>query len=241
MSPKELRAFRESLGLSRREFAPKLFISDPTLERWERGQGGPREVHLQILRRMREHLSAGHSIAYFRYDAGEEARAAELLHETKEMIVETLRGIGALVVAEKESEDGQDWSVIFGMGWAVGQPIDLTLHCEGSERAERPAIDFVLKIGVRCEDTENLSVHLQRLCQRHNIFGHVKADRDVQVVISLGYRLFKTGCNPETITHVVGNFRSCWQRMKDALKPAPAETTEREVEGAASSRTESRS
>jgi len=28
MLPKELRAFRESLGLSRREFAPKLLISE---------------------------------------------------------------------------------------------------------------------------------------------------------------------------------------------------------------------
>ena len=236
MSPKELRAFRESLGLGRRDFGSKLFVSEPTIERWERGQGGPREVHLQILRRMREHLSAGHSIAYFRYDAGDEALANEVRHETKEMITETLRGIGALVVAEKESEDGQDWAVSFGMGWAVGEPIDVTLDCEGSERAERPIIDFLLEISARCEDRDALSAQLQRLSQRHNIFGNVKATRDGQAVISLGYRLFKTGCNPETVAHVAGNFRSCWERLMDILTFPPAEfAAERQVARAVSS------
>jgi len=97
---KELRAFRESRGRSRRKFAPKLFISEPTLERWERGQGGPREVYLLILKRMREHLGAGHSIACFQYDAGVEAYEADVQHDEEEMIVETLRGPGALVLTQ---------------------------------------------------------------------------------------------------------------------------------------------
>ena len=217
MSPNELRAIRESLGLSRRVFAPKLFISEPTLERWERGQGGPRELHLQIIRRMREHLGAGHCISYFHYDAGEEARAKEVRHETKEMVVETLRGLGGVVVAEKEFRNGQDWALSFGLGWTIGKPADVTLHCEGSERTERPIIDFVLEISARCEDMAALSAQLQRLCQRHGIFGSAKSNRNGRMIVSLGYRLYKTGSNPETVAHIVGNFRSCWKRLKVAL------------------------
>lgn len=217
MSPKELRAFRESLGLSRREFAPKLFISDPTLERWERGQGRPREVHLQILRRMREHLSAGHSIAYFRYDAGDEARAAAVRHETKEMIAETLRGLGALVVAEAESDDNQDWSVSFGLGWAVGSPLDVSLRCEGSERRERPAIDFAFEVTTTWDDISGLSDEVNRIGRNHAVWAGAWSRDDGRAVISMFHRLYKTGCNPDTVLHVVGNFRSCWQRLKGAL------------------------
>jgi transcriptional regulator with XRE-family HTH domain len=217
MSPRELRAFRESLGLTRREFAPKLFISDPTLERWERGQGGPREVHLQILRCMREHLSAGHSIAYFHYDAGIEERAKEVRHETKEMIVETLRGIGALVIAEGESDDDQDWSVTFGLGWAVGSPTDVTLRCEGSERHERPCIDFTLEVTARCDDFSGLSDQVKRIALNHRVWTNAAERDDASAIVSMCYRLFKSGCNSETIAHVAGNFRSCWQLLKGKL------------------------
>jgi transcriptional regulator with XRE-family HTH domain len=217
MSPKELRAFRESLGLSRRAFAPKLMISDPTLERWERGQGGPREAHLQILKRMREHLGAGHPIAYFQYDAGEEARAAEVENEDKQMIVETLRGLGALVLVEEQSQDRRDWSVSFGLGWSVGERIDVALHCEGSDRPERPAIDFILEITASHADVRVLSTPLQRVCRNHSIFGSVARRDGGGAVIVMRDRLFTTGCNPETVKHVVGNYRSCWQRLKAIL------------------------
>jgi transcriptional regulator with XRE-family HTH domain len=214
MSPKELRAFRESLGLTRHEFAPKLFISDPTLERWERGQGGPREVHLQILRRMREHLSAGHSIAYFHYDAGIEQRAKEVRHETKEMIVETLRGLGALVIAEGESDDNQDWSVTFGLGWAVGSPIDVTLRCDGSERSERPCIDFAFEVTARCDDVPGLSAQVNRIGFNHCLWAGAESRDDGRAVITMRGRLFKPVCNAEAVTHLAGNFRSCWERLK---------------------------
>ena len=217
MSPRELRAFRESLGLTRHEFAPKLFISDPTLERWERGQGGPREVHLQILRRMREHLSAGHSIAYFHYDAGVEARAKEVRHETREMIVETLRGIGALVVAEGESDDNQEWSVTFGLGWAVGSPIDVTLRCDGSERHERPCIDFALEVIARCDDVPDLSAQVNHIGFNHCVWADAQSRNAGRAIITMRDRLFRTGCNPETVAHLAGNFRSCWERLKGAL------------------------
>ena len=31
------------------------------------------------------------------------------------------------------------------------------------------------------------------------------------------HRLFKTGCNPGTVAHIVGNFRSCWEQLKGML------------------------
>jgi transcriptional regulator with XRE-family HTH domain len=241
MSPKELRAFRESLGLTRHEFAPKLFISDPTLERWERGQGGPREVHLQVLRRMREHLSAGHSIAYFHYDAGIEVRAKEVRHETREMIVETLRGLGALVIAEGESDDNQDWSVTFGLGWAVGSPMDVTLRCDGSERRELPAIGFAFDVTAKCEDISRLSDRVNHIGHDHDVWAGARSADDGRAVISMRDRLFKTGCNPETVAHLAGNFRSCWERLKAALNVAlPDSVSEPLAEVASSSESEDR-
>ena len=219
MSPKELRAFRERLGLSRRDFAPKLFISEPTLERWERGQGGPREVHLQVLRRMREHLGAGYSLSYFHYDAGAEPLATELQNENKEMIAETLRGLGALALHEEVSDDGNEWLISFGLGWAVGEKIELSLHCEGSERPDRPAIDFTLEIIAPCRDTKMLSAHLQRVCRNHSVFGSLSGRSDARCVVTLRNRLFNTGCNPETIRHILGSFGSCYQRLRSALAP----------------------
>ena len=218
MSPKELRAFRESLGLSRREFAPKLFISEPTLERWERGQGSPRDVHLQILRRMREHLGAGHSIAYFQYDASSVACAAEIQQAEKQTIVETLRGMGAFLLTEEEASDGKDWSLRFSPGWEVGEPIELTLLCEGSRRPERPVIDFTLEMTAKREYTQIRSDKLQETCFRHGISWRIASQSRGGLKIALRQRIFATGCNPETLRHVLGNFYSCWQRMKVVLR-----------------------
>jgi len=214
MSPRELRAFRESLGLSRREFAPKIFISEPTLERWERGQGGPGELHLQILKRMREHHMVGRSIAYFQYDASSEAGIAQVRHEQKLMVIETIQGLGALTITEEASDSGKNWSVTFGMGWAVGEPEQFLLRCDGSELPERPAIDFTLEVTTKLEHSVHVRARLQDVCLHHRVFGEVTSREDGRSLITLGHRLFATGCNPETIAHVVGNFRSCWQRLK---------------------------
>jgi transcriptional regulator with XRE-family HTH domain len=218
MSPKELRAFRESLGLSRREFAPKLFISEPTLERWERGQGSPRDVHLQILRRMREHLGAGHSIAYFQYDASSVAGAAVIQQKEKQTIVETLRGMGAFLLTEEEVSDGKDWCLSFSPGWDVGEPTQLTLLCEGSERPERPVIDFTVEITAKGEYAQMPSDKLQEICFHHGISWRMTSQRKGRLRIALRQRIFTTACNPETLRHVLGNFYSCWQRMKVVLR-----------------------
>ena len=217
MTPKELRAFRESLGLSRREFAPKVFISEPTLERWERGQGGPREIHLHILRRMRDHLGAGHSISYFQYDADATVPISDLPHDEKQTIIETLRGMAAVVLEETEGQNDRDWSVRFGLGWAVGEPIDVALRCEGSERPERPTIDFSLEITAEGQDVDDVFGRLQPICFRHGLSWNVESEEHDRLTVALRQRIFTTGCNPETIRHVIGNYHSCWQLVKAAL------------------------
>ncbi|MFO7958002.1 MAG: hypothetical protein R6X33_12990 [Candidatus Brocadiia bacterium] len=116
MTPEELWAFREGLGMSRREFAPKRFISEPTLERWERGQGGPREVPLHILRRMREHIAGGRSMAYFEYDAGASPPPPGLLHDERQLIIEALRGVGIVPLEDGSAQEGVDWSMRFAPG-----------------------------------------------------------------------------------------------------------------------------
>ena len=215
MSPRELRAFRESLGLSRREFAPKLFISEPTLERWERGQGGPREVHLQILRRMRDHTGAGHSLTYFQYDAT--ASAIELPQEDKQVITETLRSLSVVLLEEQSSDDGGDWALRFGLGWAMDEAVDLLLICEGSDRPERPIIDFTLEISADWEDTPQVNGLIQETCNVHKLFWKWVKQRAKPSTLALCQRVFSTGCNPETVKHVLGNFRSCWEKLEKLL------------------------
>ena len=218
MTPKELRAFRESLGLSRREFAPKLSISEPTLERWERGQGAPREIHLSIIQRMREHLGAGHSIDYFQYDSEAVIPLLDLPHDEKQTIIETLRGMAAVVLEEKDGENQGDWSVRFGLGWAMGGLIEVSLVCNGSERPERPVIDFTLEIAAMVQDRGMLSERLQPICFRHGVSWNVESADEDRLGVALRQRIFTTGCNPETIRHVVGNYHSCWQLVKQIIK-----------------------
>ena len=153
MLPQGLRAFRESLGLTRREFAPKLFISEPTLERWERGQGGPREIHLRILQKMRDAATAGESVTYFQYDAAQDALDAEF--GNRQVICRALKSVGATLSSEEESSDGASWHLQFGLAWAVGEPADISLSCDGSNRAERPSIDFTLHVSCEPFDVDD--------------------------------------------------------------------------------------
>jgi len=67
--------------------------------------------------------------------------------------------------------------VSFGLGWAVDAPIDAVLRCEGSQRPERPAIDFTLEITARCDDASELPATLQRTCLDHSVFGKVARER----------------------------------------------------------------
>ena len=215
MQPYELRAFRESLGLTRQEFAPKLFISTPTLERWERGQGGPREFHLRILRRMQEFLSAGQSITYFQYDAGEDT--LNQTREAKATVVESLKALGLPLYKEGTSEDGESWWLQFGLGWASDSSVQTSLLCEGSCRAECPSIDFTMRIALDSRDLNGLTEKILQICFNHAIVPNVSRSRS-KVELSLRQRMFDSACNPQTIQHILGNYRSCWNRLKGVLQ-----------------------
>lgn len=216
MSPRELRAFRESLGLSRREFAPKLFISEPTLERWERGQGGPREVHLHILRRMREHLTAGNAIAYFRYDASELAHEPE--REEKDIVVEAVKAAGALLCEEEDSKDRSAWTLQFSWPWTSGKGAGPSLLCEGSHRPERPFIDFTLKVACDSAGMDDVAKVAEDICFDHAAgWKRLKGDGQ-RCELALRLRLFDTACNAETVQHILGDLRSCWERVRECLQ-----------------------
>jgi len=217
MSPKELRAFRESTGASRREFARQLFISLPTLERWERGQGAPREIHLRILREMRERRGSPKGETYFQYDPSSTAPAAELLGAEKRLVIDTLSSMAAVLLEEHSSEDGMEWDLRFGLGWAEGEPLKATLSCEGSQRAERPSIDFILELTGAIPDPGADGDPLRGICFKHRLSWQCARTRGGRTCLFLGQRVFKTGFNVETIRHVFLNYHSCWRRMRGEL------------------------
>jgi transcriptional regulator with XRE-family HTH domain len=240
MSPKELRALREGLGLSRREFAPKLFISEPTLERWERGQGGPREIHHHILRRMQEHLGSGQPLEYFQYDAAAGHAAAELDHEEKQIIIEAMGSMAVGLLEERQSKDGNDWMLKFVPGWAAGEPVDLALFCEGSERPSRPMIDFSLEMKADWGDPSRATERVATICCDHRIGWESTAKGKAQSIVTLYYRLFSAGCNQDAVRHILGNFQSCWRRLKSELlqnrKSPPHSSAQSDLKEAASCR-----
>lgn len=216
MLPTELRALRESLGLSRREFAPMLYISEPTLERWERGRGGPREVHLAILNRLREHLDAGKPLAYFEYDAAVPSTAAQSLLDAKSAVLRTLKELGA-VLLEEDDATGDDWALRFGVGWEAEPSLDLTLLCSGSRRPERPVVDFTLQVVDRRVKGGLSWEVIETACFNHGVAWMPEGPRGGRHKVALRQRGFRTSCTPETIRHAVGNLRSCWARIREAV------------------------
>ena len=213
MTPEELRAFRESLGMTRKEFAPGLLISEPTLERWERGQGGPRETHVQILRRMRENAAGSRSMGYFEYDAGACPPPPGLLDGQKQFIIEALSGEGMVPLKNGAAQEGADWSMRFSPGWATGQPVNLTLVCEGSERKERPFVDFTLRGGSDGGNASAAPDLLEDVCFDHAVSPKMVGGSGEQLVLQLRQRLFTPALNADAIRHVVGNLESCWRRL----------------------------
>ena len=215
LSPVGLRAFRKSIGQSRREFAPRLFISEATLERWERGQGGPGKIHLLILHRMREHLGAGHSLTRFQYDRDVDV-PAELLHDERRLIIDTLKGQSVVLLEERGPDARSDWMLRFELGWAAGDRFDLSLVCEGSDNLLRPAIDFILKATVKSVDTRQAAGTVQEICFSHCVSWKMTA-KGKCTALNLSQRIFKTGCDSETVRHVMANILACWSRVRKAL------------------------
>jgi transcriptional regulator with XRE-family HTH domain len=217
MNPTELRSFRESIGASRKEFARLLFISEPTLERWERGKGGPREIHLNILRGMRERLGSANREPYFQYDPKAADSSAELLGDERRLVLETLRGMAAVLLAERRSEDGTEWDLRFGLGWAAGDSLEVSLACEGSLRPERPAVDFVLEVSGAIQNPTEDGKPVGDICFNHGLSCHCATAQDGRTSLLLRQRLFRSGCNAETIRHIVRNYHSCWLRLRAEL------------------------
>jgi transcriptional regulator with XRE-family HTH domain len=215
MSPEELRTFRESLGLSRKEFAPKLHISEPTLERWERGQSGPRDIHLHILRQMKEHLDAGHSITYFQYDTIEKPEDSP--DDIRHIISGALKAVGILLYREQRDRESETWTLTFTVGWTWGEPIETSLVCEGSFKSERPAIDFTMTIACGKNDFSDAMNELAPICFDHGISWQSFTDKR-RSGLMLRQRLFNTACNPATVQHLLGNYRSCFNKLKNLME-----------------------
>ncbi|HBC89315.1 MAG TPA: hypothetical protein DCZ94_20430 [Lentisphaeria bacterium] len=217
MNPAEIRSFRNSLGLSRRDFAPKLYISEPTLERWERGQGAPRELHLRILNRMRESLGSGRPATYFQYDNVSDDIANESPIEDKQLVTETLKSMSIVLLSEEISKDGNDWLLSFSLGWKTVKPLNLLLACEGSKRPTNPVVDFILLITSNNIDSNRVREILPEICFNHGASWILSTKAKGGCQIKLKQRIFKTGINHETIKHVLGNLFSCWNKSKAYL------------------------
>ncbi len=184
-------------------------------------QGGPREPHLHILRRMREHLSAGHSLTYFQYDATKDASLTEPPNENQRIIIETLQGMAVVLLDEKTKNDG-NWTLRFGLGWTTARDVDLELSCDGSEQPQRPAIDFTLKITLNENDIRQAIESLPDLCYRHGVSWKLSQKTRKRNSIELRQRLFSPGCNPETVKHIFGNYHSYWDQLqKQIMQPLP--------------------
>lgn len=215
MSPGELRSLRERLGLSRRELAPKLGVSEPTLFRWERGQGAPKEHHLRMLDRLREHAEAGRSLTYFQYDAiGDLPSHGDMARQT---IIEVIESIGGRLSGQDDSEDKTTSSLSFHTGWEAGPSVRAALVCEGSYRPERPSIDFALHVECESATLRSAVEELEGVCRDHRLCYEPLLGRGDESRLRLHHRLFDTACNRETIVHLMGNLRSCWERMKGCL------------------------
>jgi len=52
MTPKEIKAIRERLGLTQKEFATRLKLDAITISRWERGEQRPSRLALRQLARL---------------------------------------------------------------------------------------------------------------------------------------------------------------------------------------------
>jgi|GEM_PF-4640288 len=215
MIPKELRAFREGIGMSRREFAARIFTSEATLERWERGQGQPRAIHLLILNQMREQLGGGHMLLRFQYDRSADV-PVEKAPDHRRTIIDTLGQHGAVFLEECKRDARGDWVLRFMPDWAKDEPIDLVLACEGSEHILRPSIDFILRGEAKAVIAPSTVNRARRICHNHGIAWQPTV-KGKSTMLEFASRTFNTGCNPEVIRLTYAGLRSCWRRVRRVL------------------------
>jgi len=184
-----------------------LFISEPTLVRWERGEGGPRENHLQILRRLKEESEVDESFTYFDYDGRQDTvRARDVL---KQQLIDAMEGMGARRSGEELSQEESTWRLLFRMGWEIEGTLSAVLACEGSYLPQRPCVDFALILTSEAAPPAQIIDTIREIFIDHRLLC-----LDSRSGMTVHHRLFDTACNKETILHVVRNFRSCWERIK---------------------------
>jgi len=196
--------------------AAELFISEPTLVRWEKGQGAPRDFHLRILCEIKEKAEAARTLAQFDYEASPEGNLPR--EAMKQVVVETLSSIGAGLLEDARSGDGLSWSLSFSTGWGDQTPASAVLTCEGSHRPERPSIDFALTVPLHADLMRSARHELQGLCVLHRLCFEELPGADARGGLRVHQRIYDTACNKETILHVVGNFRAYWKRIESHLK-----------------------
>lgn len=207
--PVDLRALREGLGESRREFAPKLMISEATLERWERGQGGPRIQHMGVLKRLQAKLHAAHAATYFRYDGAAEELPGEDLNE-REVIIRALAPVGYKKLEEQVLSD-QSWKLAFSVPWLSRDEGSALLICTGAERAQWPLVDFTLQFPET--NATALSTEQATACYNHGLATDMLPGAHGGNRLCVRLRVFCTVLDDETIMHVHGNLQSWWNRF----------------------------
>lgn len=85
MRPEQIRRLRQRLGLSQRQLAQVMGVSQQVVSFWERGERKPRRVHRDYLRQLQRRLE----------EAEDERRQKERLQE---LITAGLWGAGLLLV-----------------------------------------------------------------------------------------------------------------------------------------------
>jgi DNA-binding XRE family transcriptional regulator len=228
MSPTEIRAVREGLGLSRKAFAPKLLVSESTVVRWERGDYEPRDGHLAILRRLQNSLRGVRTAADIRYDVDQQVSATIGFSEEKRVIVATLKSLGTYLTKEIREKNGSDWILEFGLNWESDSGAALSLVCEGSQDPSRPFVDFEVRASVAMDIRPRFWEDAKLTAHRHgvSVLPLTGKGRGGRQELSIRARLFTTGFNARTVAHVVGNLRSCWKGLKGF--PEPKERTRRD-------------
>ena len=57
MKPSEIREFRERLGMSQRDFAKALGVTQPAVIDWEKGRSDPPDSTKELMMRWRENIN----------------------------------------------------------------------------------------------------------------------------------------------------------------------------------------
>ena len=217
MAPAEIVAIREGLRLTRREFAPKLLISERTLIRWEKGETEPNEAHLTILRRMQQYSREARPGLGVRYDPGTGPSALDGLSKERDVITATLKEMGMRPMSEKWTKDGRNWWLTFDPRWPALSTWEFSLICSGTKDPTWPILSFEVRVTPEKGSLPRVVDEARHAASVHALGFDLVTQRKGQTELSFCYRLFTTGFNADTVKHVAGNLASCCERLHKAL------------------------